>query len=150
MPLKAGTMTTGTEADFADSMAAAIESAFHKEWTAVYPQDLEDVPERLHEFWRAWFAAIAQGVVRYLADHADAFDVHSVAAHQDGGVIASEGLIQAQEVRDAIGYYGGGTGGPIAVAVAQIRSSDDPSHNRVETEEGKGRIEIQTTGVLHP
>ena len=67
MALKAGTV-----ADIAGSMALAMENAMEALWQA---EKGEPLPEAGSEDRRLLFAAIAQGVVRHLADNPDAFDV---------------------------------------------------------------------------
>ena len=68
MALKAG--TTG---DTSDSMAAAIEQAFRSAWPAVMTH--MDLPSETSPDLQLLFVAIAQGVVHYLADHPDSFQV---------------------------------------------------------------------------
>ncbi len=144
MALKAGTVTTGNDADFADSMAEAIEDAFMREWQTIYPHPL---PAGLQEFWRAWFAGIAQGVIRYLTDHAeDSFRVHSVEVTQDDGEITSTGTITRTQISSLLWSSG------IDETDVQVTqdSGTTGSPNRVETVQGVGKVEILTEGVLHP
>ena len=78
MNLKAGTV-----ADFANSMAQAIENAMKQEYKAVKNEDL---PTMGQEDRRLLFAAIAQGVVRYLNDNPDALRVHVSLLNGNGAV----------------------------------------------------------------
>jgi len=61
MVLKAGQV-----ADFAGSMAEAIEQAFQSEWTAAKTTAL---PQAGAVDRKILFAAVAQGVLNYLEDH---------------------------------------------------------------------------------
>ena len=61
MALKAGQV-----ADFAGSMAEAIEQAFQSEWTATKTTAL---PQTGAVDRKVLFAAVAQGVLNYLEDH---------------------------------------------------------------------------------
>lgn len=61
MVLKAGQV-----ADFAGSMAEAIEQAFQSEWTATKTTAL---PQTGAADRKILFAAVAQGVLNYLEDH---------------------------------------------------------------------------------
>lgn len=65
MILKAGTVT-----DMNDSMAQAIADAFKETWPTV----LDGEPEESDQM-KLLFVAVAKGVVNYLADHADAFEI---------------------------------------------------------------------------
>ena len=66
MALKAGSSN-----DMANSLAKAIEDAFKQEWNAVMGgQPLSEDP---NPQMRLLMVSVAQGVVRYLADNADAF-----------------------------------------------------------------------------
>jgi len=68
MPLKAG-----TKAEYTGSMAQAIEQAFRTAWpTFIKTMDL---PATTSPDMQLLFVAIAQGVVKYLADHDDSFKV---------------------------------------------------------------------------
>lgn len=68
MSLKAGTV-----GDTSNSMAAAIEKAFRAAWPAVMTH--MDLPSTTSPDLQLLFVAIAQGVVHYLADHADSIQV---------------------------------------------------------------------------
>jgi hypothetical protein len=60
-------LKAGTVEDFADSMAAYIEQAMRKEWQTMKRKAL---PTSLgEEDRRILFAAIAQGVLKFLYDH---------------------------------------------------------------------------------
>jgi hypothetical protein len=66
----------GSNAQFADSMAKAIESAFETEWENVKGKPLS---ESAKEERRILFVAIAQGVVKHLKINAeDGFHVYDV------------------------------------------------------------------------
>ncbi len=70
MPLKAGSNSSNT--DFANSMAAAMVEAFNNEW----PYIMGDAPkpETLDQM-KLLFAAVAQGIIKHLKDHATDFKV---------------------------------------------------------------------------
>jgi hypothetical protein len=129
MALKAGTVD-----DFEDSMAEAIENALKVEWAVVkeiaFPTTGED--DR-----RLLFVAIAQGIVRYLKDNAEAsIVVHSVSVTQDS--------------TNNVGSSG--STGPASAGVAHTHSvsvtQTSGSANRVESS-GDGKVRIVTTGDLH-
>lgn len=61
-------LKAGRVADFADSMAAAIEQTLGEEWQAIKGAPL---PAAGQEDRRLLFAAIAGGVLRYLKAHED-------------------------------------------------------------------------------
>ena len=67
MALKAGTVD-----EIAGTMVQAMENAMEQLWLA---EKGENLPEAGSDDRRLLFAAIAQGVVRHLADNPDAFDV---------------------------------------------------------------------------
>jgi hypothetical protein len=62
-----GQIKAGTTTDFGDSMTAAMEQAFEKEWQAVKGSLL---PSSNREDMRLLFVAIAQGIVKHLKDNA--------------------------------------------------------------------------------
>jgi hypothetical protein len=67
MPLQPGTVT-----DFANSMAAAMETAFKQQW----PYVMGDAPvPATSEQMKLLFVAVAQGVVNHLKDHHASFKV---------------------------------------------------------------------------
>ena len=70
MALKAGTSIN--DAAFADSLAAAMENALTKEYEAVKEEEL---PAQGRDDRRMLLVAIAQGIVRYFADNADAWQI---------------------------------------------------------------------------
>jgi hypothetical protein len=92
MALKAGShgaTAGGGDDDFDGSMAQAIEDAFLAEWPKVNPDlpvPTEPAEEPLKSL-RLFFAAVAQGVVRHLEEHPEAFtlSVASVAHSHSGG-----------------------------------------------------------------
>jgi hypothetical protein len=60
-------LKAGTLADFASSMAAYMEKAMQNEWLAVKGTALPSGPG--DEDRKILFAAVAQGVLKYLYDH---------------------------------------------------------------------------------
>lgn len=120
MALKAGTVI-----GFSDSLAEAMEHALETEWTQVKGGTL---PAAGEEDRRLLFVAIAQGIVRYLSENAEAsIEVHAVEVTQNtGNNIASTGLVDS-----------------LTVNVTQ--NSID---NRVLSS-GDGKVKIKTTGTLH-
>lgn len=84
------TFKPGTVEDFADSMAEAMEEAFAAEWQAVKGVP---VPETGREDRQLLMAAIAQGVVRHLKEHAGAAFEISVGTTQTGSGITSSGSV---------------------------------------------------------
>ena len=78
-PLKAGRLD-----DFAASMASYIDQAMQLEWKAVKNEDLPtgDAPGAADR--QILFAAIAQGVLRFLGDHT--VDLITTDVSGDGGV----------------------------------------------------------------
>jgi len=65
-------LKAGVQADYANSMAAAMEKAFMEEW----PKAMKDQPlPQSNDQMRLLFIAIAQGVVRHLVDHPEAIAV---------------------------------------------------------------------------
>ena len=76
MALKAGTLKKLNVADMLEdnykgSMAESIEHAFQEEW----PYVMDGGKPGANRQMRLFFIAIAQGVVKYLKDHADSFEV---------------------------------------------------------------------------
>ena len=73
MALNAGTRTRLTPGadQFSDSMAEAMETAFMKEWPVIMHSEAPKTNDQL----RLIFIAVAQGIVRYLKDNADAFNI---------------------------------------------------------------------------
>lgn len=132
MPLKAGTV-----ADFSGSMAEAIEQALAAEYQAVKGESL---PDMAVEDRRMMLVAIAQGVVRYLKDNADAFLI-SVQTTQvtgsDGPLIRSE---NPSSIAVGVGSIAAG-----AADVTQIGTAD----NRVESRGSATLDDIATDGVLY-
>ncbi len=70
MALKAGTSIN--DAAFADSLAAAMEDALEREYEAVKQEAL---PDQGRDDRRMLLVAISQGIVRYLADNPDAWQI---------------------------------------------------------------------------
>ena len=84
MAIKAGSVQ-----DFGDSMANAIEQAFQAEWDANEGAPLNEAGEQSR---RILFAAIAQGVVDYLAANiGDALKIEVSVTQQSGNDISSYG-----------------------------------------------------------
>ena len=73
MALNAGTRTHITTGDdqFSNSMAEAMETAFLKDWPVI----MHTAAPKTNDQLRLIFIAVAQGVVRYLKDNADAFNI---------------------------------------------------------------------------
>jgi hypothetical protein len=87
-------LQAGTVANFANSMAEAIENAMEQEYKAVKGEDL---PTTGQEDRRLLFAAIAQGVVKHLNDNPDAFRVQVDPTSGDGAVndVQTQGTLYA-------------------------------------------------------
>ncbi len=77
-PLKAGRID-----DFAFSLAAYIDQAMYNEWQAVKGESLPDSDQGAQDR-RILFAAIAQGVLKFLADHGN--DLISSEESGNGGL----------------------------------------------------------------
>jgi len=78
-------LKAGTNADFANSMAQAIETALKQEWPHVMGtgQSVESNPQL-----RLLCVAVAQGVVKYLADNATSSLVVNVTSpHEASGYV---------------------------------------------------------------
>ena len=114
----------GTVADFADSLAAAMENALRQEYEAVKEVPMPEAPDQDRHML---FVAIAQGVVRYLKDNTDAFTVE-VQTVQDDSLIESEG------------------GG---ITVTQLRDEEVADGDNRVTSTGDATLEIQTRGTLY-
>jgi len=117
--------------DMGDSMAAAIEEAFERAWKEVHDSEL---PTKGRRDRRILFVGVAQGVVKYLKQHAaDGLDVAADAVQKDGNEITSSGRL------DEPGYE------HIDVTVTQ----DSGSANRVvgEIDRVGGEISIITEGL---
>jgi hypothetical protein len=135
MALKAGTV-----ADFADSMAQAMENALKIEYQALKGEPLPAMGE---EDRRMLLAAIAQGVVRHLKDNADAFQI-SVETTQVTGEPGAP-LLRSDNPA-AINVGGFGSIGAGAADVTQIDAAD----NLVLSRGSASVDDVATTGVLHP
>jgi hypothetical protein len=117
--------------DFGDSLAAAIEEAFERAWTEVNGSGL---PEKGRRDRRILFVGVAQGVIKYLKQHAaDGFDIEAEAVQKDSTEITSSGSL------DEPGYQ------HIDVTVTQDSGAD----NKVigEIEPGDGKLSINTEGL---
>lgn len=83
----------GSISDFANSMAQAMDQAFHNQWQTAKGEPLPDAGEVDRQLL---FAAIAQGVVHHLKQHAnDAFQI-DVQVTQTGDVVGADKLIVSQ------------------------------------------------------
>jgi hypothetical protein len=63
-------LKAGTFANFDDSLAAYIDQAMHNEWLAVKGEPLS-ADDRGADDRKILFAAIAQGLLKFLEDHLD-------------------------------------------------------------------------------
>ncbi len=134
MAIKAGTVS-----DFGSSMAEAMESALKEEYQAVKG---EAMPTMGEDDRRMLLCGIAQGVVRYLKDNLDAFELTSEVTQVVGGT--DEPLIQSTNP-SAIPVAGGGNINVGDADVTQINSSNNRMRSR-----GTANIDsLNTTGVLH-
>ncbi|GGX79759.1 hypothetical protein GCM10007160_03950 [Litchfieldella qijiaojingensis] len=136
MPIKAGTVN-----DFEDSMAEAMENALAEEYQILKGEALPDMGQ---EDRRMLLSAIAQGVVRYLKDNLDAFELSSevtqVTGEPDAPLIRSENPA-------SIGVSGGG-GGSIAAGAADVTQIDS-ADNRVRSRGSANIDNLNTTGTLY-
>ena len=135
MPMKAGTVT-----DFADSMAQAIENALKSEYLNLKGEPL---PEMGEEDRRMLLAAIAQGVVRYLKDNLDAFQI-SVETTQVTGEPGAP--LMRSDNPASIPVSGGGNINIGAADVTQISAPD----NRIVSRGTATVDDMATTGTLYP
>jgi len=134
MAMKAGTVT-----DFSGSMAEAMENAMKEEYLALKGEALPDMGQ---DDRRMLLAAIAQGVVRYLKDNLDAFELSSEVTQVVGEPDAP--LIQSTNP-NAIGVTGGGNIDPDKADVTQVNSATNLVRSR-----GATTIDtLNTTGTLH-
>lgn len=133
MPMKAGTVS-----DFAGSMAEAMENALQQEYEAVKGESLPDLGV---EDRRLLLVAIAQGVVRYLKENGDAFQI-SVETTQVTGEAGAPLLRSENPAAIATGA------GSIPAGAADV-TQIDASNNRLKSR-GSATVEtIDTSGVLH-
>jgi hypothetical protein len=77
-PLKAGTVD-----NFASSLAAYIDQAMQNEWQAVKGEPLPSSDQGAEDR-KILFAAIAQGVMKFLGDHVG--DLITTTESEDGGL----------------------------------------------------------------
>ena len=136
MPIKAGTV-----ADFAGSMAEAMEQALAEEYHNVKGEAL---PGMGQDDRRMLLSAIAQGVVRHLKDNLDAFilssEVTQVTGEPDAPLMASD--------NDAAISVSGGGGGSIAAGAAKVKQINS-ADNRLRSR-GSARLDdLDTTGTLY-
>jgi hypothetical protein len=121
------------DAEFTDSMAEAMENALAAEWLRLRNRPL---PALGREDRRLLFVAIAQGVVRHLRDNAEAaLRVHSVEVRQEDTLVQSTGTFT----------------GFINVQVEQESAAGMPGTPATPVvSRGEGKLEVLTTGILHP
>lgn len=117
-----GKIKPGTVADFADSMAEAMENALRQEYQAVKDTPMPETPDQDRHML---FVAIAQGVVRHLIDNLSALEI-AVTTTQD------------RPFNPAIKSDNG------SIEVTQV----DNDGNRVNSS-GTGTLSIATEGVLY-
>lgn len=117
-----GKIKPGTVADFADSMAEAMENALRQEYQAVKDTPMPEAPDQDRHML---FVAIAQGVVRHLIDNLSALEI-AVTTTQD------------RPFNPAIKSDNG------SIEVTQV----DNDGNRVNSS-GTGTLSIATEGVLY-
>lgn len=136
MAIKAGTVD-----DFSNSMAEAMEEAMKKEYLNLKGVAMPDMGE---EDRRMLFSAIAQGVVRYLKDNIDAFQIstvsHQVTGESDAPLIQSDNPL-------SISVSGGG-GGSILAHAADVTQLSGAS-NMIKTRGTATVDDIDTTGTLY-
>jgi hypothetical protein len=132
-----GAFKAGTPDDFGGSLAEAIERAFEETWVRMKDREL---PDRGRDDRRMLFVGVAQGVVRYLKDHAESgFDVDVEVAQKDS-LVESEGTASP-------GSSGSGTWD------VEVTQTSDGSGDEPETpvrSEGEGTVAINTEGELYP
>lgn len=134
MALKAGTV-----ADFANSLAEAMEDALKAEYQAVKGEPLPDMGV---EDRRLMLVAIAQGVVRYLKSNVNALQI-SVETTQVTGEPGAP--VIRSENPNAINVSGGGS---ISVGNADV-TQIDAANNRILSRGTATVDDIQTTGTLY-
>ncbi len=136
MPIKAGTVD-----DFAGSMAEAMENALKEEYQAVKNEAMPGMGE---EDRRMLLCAISQGVVRYLKDNLDAFELSSEVTQVTGEPDAP--LIQSTNP-SSISVSGGG-GGSISANDADVTQINSAS-NRVRSRGTATIDQLNTSGTLY-
>lgn len=133
MPIKAGTVN-----DFENSMAAAMEAALVAEYEIVKGEPMP--AEMGKEDRQMLFAAIAQGVVKYLKENIDAFQITTesfqVTGEPDAPLIESDNPSQ-------INVSGGGS---IASHNADVTQHPD---SLIKTRGTASVDELATTGTLY-
>lgn len=135
MPLKAGTVT-----DFSGSMAEAMEQAFEAAWEAVKGESL---PAAGRDDRRLLLSAIAQGVVKHLAEQAgDAFEIGVEVTQVTSA--ADEPLIRSENT-GTVSATGGGSFPPGRIGVTQVNASD----NRLKSAGSATVTNVRTSGVLY-
>ncbi len=136
-------MKPGTVADFANSMAEAMETALAEEYQALKGEALPGAGEADR---RMLLSAIAQGVVRHLRDNLDAFalsvEVTQVTGTSDGPLMTSENLSPIDVQVD------GGDNGTVLPGAAKVTQSGSAS-NRVRSR-GNGTVDaLDVEGTLY-
>lgn len=135
MPIKAGTVS-----DFNNSMAAAMEAALKLEYQAVKGEAMPGMGEADR---RMLLCAIAQGVVRYLKDNLDAFEISTEVTQVTGEPDAP--LMQSTNPAN-IDVDGGSHINAGDADVTQINSAG----NRIRSRGAASIDTMATSGVLHP
>lgn len=127
-----GGLKAGTPDDFGGSMAEAMEKAFEKTWKEHKETEL---PGRGRDERRMLFVAVAQGLLRYLKEHAPGGFEVDVEVTQTDSLVESEGRVTAGGARvETIQKSDGSSGAP----VTPVRS------------DGEGRVTINTVDDLYP
>jgi hypothetical protein len=134
MAIKAGTVS-----EFGGSMAEAMENALKEEYLAIKNEAMPSLGE---DDRRMLLCGIAQGVVRYLKDNLDAFELSSEVTQVVGG--ADEPLMQSTNPA-SIAVSGGGN---INAGNATVTQENNAS-NRVRSRGTTNIDNMATTGVLH-
>ena len=129
-------MKAGTVADFAGSLAEAMEDALKAEYQAVKGEPLPDMGR---DDRRMLLVAVAQGVLRYFKENADAFEI-SVETTQVTGEAGAP--LMRSDNPSAIAVGGGGSIGAHNADVTQIDAAD----NRLRTRGTATVDDIDTSG----
>lgn len=124
-------LKAGTPDDLGGSMAEAMEQAFEKTWGEHKETELSG---RGRDERRILFVAVAQGILRYLKEHApEGFEV-DVEVTQKDSLVESEGRVTGGARVETIQKSDGSGGAP----VKPVRS------------DGEGRVTINTVDDLYP
>jgi hypothetical protein len=118
----------GKTDDFEGSMAAAIEKAFERAWSEVKDDEL---PKEGRADRRILFVAMAQGVLKYLRNHAeDGFEVGEVVQKSDNNIISSK-TINVSGVGD------------IDVTVTQDSGGDNRVKSKIKSTDGEILVNVE-------